>query len=519
MPTIAQAGTLNLAAQVLPDLRVIIVPPQNRLINGVPTSRVGVIGTASWGVPGQPGIVGDYPAYVRAYGPLRARKYDMGTHVATAIQQGANDFRCVRVSDGTDTAAQLEVVVGAFLLVATCTGTVGNTIRTSITTGSKPSSFRLTVGVAGQVPEVFDNITGTGAAFWTALAAAVNTGVGVLGGASRLVVAIAEGGATPPAPLIPTALTGGTDGADGVTQAMLTGLDGPARTGMYALRGQGCSLMLVSDCDDATQWTTQAGYCQAEGMYPIVCGPSGDTIVGAIATKQAAGADAYALKVMFGDWTYWNDPQNRLLRVVSPQGFVAGRLANLSPEQSSGNKPLYGVVATQKSGAPGTAAQATYSDAELTALVQAGIDVITNPVPRGPVYGVRFGRNASSDPNIYGDNYVRLTNFIAKTLLAAMGGYVQEVVNRTLLDRMRATQLAFLNALFGQNILSSVDGTLPYDVVCDTSNNPPNRLALGYVISTAQVRYGPIADFINLELEGGQGVVITGRRTSLAGQA
>ena len=35
-----------------------------------------------------------------------ARKYDMGTQVATAVQQGAQNFRCVRVTDNTDTAAQ-----------------------------------------------------------------------------------------------------------------------------------------------------------------------------------------------------------------------------------------------------------------------------------------------------------------------------------------------------------------------------------------------------------------------------
>ncbi len=51
---------------------------------------------------------------------------------------------------------------------------------------------------------------------------------------------------------------------------------------------------------------------------------------------------------MFGDWVWWNDPVNAVLRLVSPQGFVAGRLANLSPEQSSLNKPLYSVVGTQK---------------------------------------------------------------------------------------------------------------------------------------------------------------------------
>ena len=43
--------------------------------------------------------------YAQNFGPV-ARKFDMGTQIATAVQQGAQNFRCVRVSDSTDTAAQ-----------------------------------------------------------------------------------------------------------------------------------------------------------------------------------------------------------------------------------------------------------------------------------------------------------------------------------------------------------------------------------------------------------------------------
>ena len=46
------------------------------------------------------------------------------------------------------------------------------------------------------------------------------------------------------------------------------------------------------------------------------------------------------------------DQVNAAIRLVSPQGFAAGRLANLSPEQSSLNKPLYGVVGSQKLARP-----------------------------------------------------------------------------------------------------------------------------------------------------------------------
>jgi hypothetical protein len=98
-----------------------------------------------------------------------------------------------------------------------------------------------------------------------------------------------------------------------------------------------------------------------------------------VAAKVTAAVDSYAFKYLFGDWIYWNDTVNNQIRLISPQGFVAGRLANLSPEQSSLNKPLYGIVGTQKS-----YQNQTYSSAELQLLAAAGIDVITNPIPAGP---------------------------------------------------------------------------------------------------------------------------------------
>ncbi len=198
---------------------------------------------------------------------------------------------------------------------------------------------------------------------------------------------------------------------------------------MYALRGQGCSVGLLADTDDPTQWTNQAQFGLSEGLYMILTGPAGDTITNAVATKQSAGIDNYAAKLMFGDWLWWSDQVNATIRLVSPQGFVAGRLANLSPEQSSLNKQLYGVVGSQKSGTPGGGTTTSYSSADLAALIGAGIDVIANPQPGGGYWGVRGGHNSSSNAAINGDNYTRLTNYIAATLAAGMGLYVGQVIN------------------------------------------------------------------------------------------
>ena len=507
---IVQQGSINTTALVVPDLYVQIVPPQNLVLNGVPTDIVGVVGSAGWGPVGQPVIVGSMTDYAVAFGPLVARTFDMGTQVATAVQQGAQNFRCVRATDGTDTAATLTLPGIGLVFTAACTGTLGSQISVTLGSGSQAGTWRLTVALPGLLPEVYDNIGGTAAAFWSALAAAVNAGQGPQRGPSRLVVANANGAAAAPAAFAYafSAGTPGSDGAAGVTAATLIGIDVIPRRGMYALRGQGCSIALLADATDPTQWTTQAAFGLSEGVYMILTGPAGDTITDAVATKQSAGLDTYVCKLMFGDWIWWNDPVNAVLRVVSPQGFVAGRLANLSPEQSSLNKPLYAVAGSQKSGMPGSGQNSMYASADLAALLGAGIDVIANPQPGGAFWGVRGGHNSSSDAATDGDNYTRLTNYIAASLAAGMGQYVGQVINANLFQRIRATQLGFLQNMLGQGLLGSTGTALPFSVICDISNNPQSRTALGYVQSDAQVQYQAINKKFIVNIDGGQTVQV-----------
>ena len=516
---IVQQGSINTTALVVPDLYVQIVPPQNLVLNGVPTNVVGIVGTASWGAVGQPVIIATMADYARSFGPIIARKYDAGTQVATAVQQGAQNYRCVRVTDGTETAAQTIVPGTTVTFTALYTGSLGNQVSLTLEPGSRTNTWCLTVSLPGVQPEVYDNIAGTGAPFWTALAAAVNQGLGPQRGPSQLIVASA-GGATA-TPIAFSMMLGssstGSDGASGVGANQMVGMDVLPRTGMYALRGQSCGIALVADCDDPTLWTIQSEFGLQEGIYMILTGPAGDAIQNAVAVKQQVGLDSYSTKLMFGDWLWWSDAVNSAVRLVSPQGFVAGRLANLSPEQSSLNKQIYGVIGSQKSGNPGSGQSTSYSAADLAVLLSAGIDVVCNPQPGGSFWGVRGGHNSSSNPATNGDNYTRVTNYVAESLSAGMGQYVGQVINSDLFLRIRATQLSFLQNMLSQGILGSTDGSLPFSVICDTSNNPPSRTGLGYVQSDAQVQYQAINEKFIVNLEGGQTVQVT-RQTLPSGQ-
>jgi uncharacterized protein len=509
MPQIVQQGQLNTTALVVPDLYVVIIPPAIATLNGVPTNVMGVVGTASWGPVGVASIVGTATQYAQTFGPIMPRKYDMGTAVALAIQQGASNFRCVRVTDGTDTAATATLGSSPVNITfnAKYTGSYGNNITVTLMAGSKANTWQAVVGIAGATPEVFNNIAGTGAAFWANLASAINSGNSVTRGPSNYITATAGTGTTAPSAGT-TTLSGGTDGATTITAGTLVGTDVAPYKGMYCLQGQGCSIGMLADADDSTQWTTIDGFGAQNGIYMIQVMPEGTTVAGAVTALQTAGLDSPNSKMMHGDWIYWNDQTNNILRLVSPQGFVAGLLANLSPQNSTLNKQLYGVVGSQKSGAPGTGQMQVYASADLQTLFQAGIDVISNPQPGGSYWGVRGGINTSANEAENGDNYTRMTNYLAATLAAGMGVYVGQLINASIFNNVTATLNNFLANLLQQGLLGSLDGSLPYAVTCNTSNNPFSMTSLGYLQALVQVQYQAINRYFIVNLEGGQTVTI-----------
>ena len=515
---ITQQGALNTTALVVPDLYVQLVPPSATLLNGVPSNIIGLVGSASWGPVGTPILLGSMAEYATAFGPVMSRLFDMGTHVAVAVQQGAAAFVCVRAADGTQAAATGPGPAGCVTFTALYLGSLGNQVTITLTAGSKAGSWAAIIGIPGLAAERFDNIEGTGTSFWTALVAAINFGVGQLSArASVFVTAAAGGGATAPTEATFT-LSAGLDGATGVTASTLTGTQTAPYSGMYMLSGQGCSILDLCDGTDSTQWSAIEAFAASEGLYAIIAGPANESITSAIANRASYGIDSPAMKLLVGDWLWWWDASNGLQRLVSPQAFAAGRLANLSPEQSGLNKPLSAIAGSQTVGVPGSGITRAYSAAELAALFDAGIDVITTPGAGGLlIWTLRLGHNCSSNPAINGDNYTRLTNYIAATLAAGMGIYVGQVINGALLRNIRSTLMSFLSGLLHQGLLGSANGSSPFAVLCDAVNNPQARLALGYVQADVQIRYQGINEKFLINLGGGSSVLITTTSAATSG--
>ena len=122
---------------------------------------------------------------------------------------------------------------------------------------------------------------------------------------------------------------------------------------------------------------------------------------------------------------------------------------------------------------------------------------------------MRIGHNSSTNATIQGDEYTTLSNYIARTLAGGMGAYVGAVINAGLLTSIRTTLLSFLSNMLGQGMLGSIDGTIPYSVISDSSNNPQTRTALGYVQADVAVRYQGINEKFIVNLQGGTGVSVS----------
>lgn len=575
MPILSSLN-INNSALIIPDTYVEITPASQLSLFGVPSNLAAFVGTASWGPLNTPVNGSVYGDYLLNFGQLNARKFDMGTHVASAVQQGMNNFECVRVSDGTDTSASVAVGSTNITFTAKYTGTQGNNISVTVGNGSKANTFRFVVFIAGFAAETFDNIgptnavitavttasttssttitvptagivvgdviTGTGASGtvasitnsttlvasvsqttiasgatltftpsyaqnWANCATGINVGQNSIRGPSSWITATAGSGTTIPSVGTTYTLVGGTDGVATITSAVLVG-SSPG-VGMYALSGSGFALLDVCDADASTSWTTIDSFALSESGYAIQVAPAGNTVSQTVTAKQTAGLDSYNSKLCHGDWLYWADPVLQINRLISPQGFVIGRLANLSPQLTGLNKELAAVVGSQKSGLLGSGATAPYAQGDLNSLVTNGIEVVCNPAAGGiHIWSMRFGHNSSSNPTIHLDSYTTLTNYIAKTLNSGMGAYLGRTVTPQLFLDVTATLTQYAQTLKGAGLIGKSDGTTPYGIICNTSNNPTYQIQQGIVEANVTMSYLGILEKFIINLENGTEITV-----------
>jgi hypothetical protein len=500
MAIVVPAGTLNLNATQAPNVIVQFVPPSEIPINGVPTNRIGMVGTSVWGPTNVPVIVGGMTDGAQKFGNPQNAKHDLMTGVYVAALNGTNDFRCVRVTDGTDVEATVDILDTApatgMTITAKYTGTYGNQIKVVVGTGSAANTFKITIGVPGLVPEVFDNIAGSGATFWTNAVNAIN--LGTTGQAPSTLVFATDGAGTAAPALATYTLAGGTNGGVPTTGDFI-GLDVGTRTGMYALRGTQCSEMFICDMDDPTSYSTQEAFSISEGMYVSLTGVSGQSVAQAITALNTSAVATKTVKFLVGDWCYLQDPFNNVLRLISPQSYCCGRLANLAPPESGLNKPIVGLVGTESS-----YAHRIYSNADIVALAENGLDVIASPSPGGRYFALQTGQNTSTNPLENDDGFVKLDLYLGYSIATSLGAYIGQLQTPSVRASAKASLVSFLQSLVNIGWIGDVNGGPAFKVVLDASNNPANRVAQGYMQADVQVvDYRVIRVFL-INLQNGQ---------------
>lgn len=509
---IYQLGQLNTTALSAPGVYLQIQPPP-LIINGVPSNLLGIVGVGSWGPVNSPTLVGGPADVTRYLGSNQVRKYDLPTALEVSFKMGATVIMYVRVTDGTDLAASLKLMdsaatplIGA-TLTSVYTGSGGNSISGAVTAGTQASTYKLTISKAGLTPEVFDNLAGTGAAFWAALVAAVNNGQSSVRGPSQLVVATV--GTSVSAPNITTtyAATSGTDGTTAVTDSSLVGVDGVAgtRKGMYCLRSTGAQVGALIDHSTSTDWPTILALGLSEGIYFGDQSPPGTAYAATSTLLNTAGADGYGMKVFVGDWVNYFDATNNQQRLLAPATFWAAFQSALSPDQSSLNQTMLGFVGTQR-----VAMNQPYTSAEIGAIKLARLDCITNPSPGGNYYSCQTGVNASSNVAVNGDNYTRMTNYLAITLASAFGSVIGQNQTPDLRLSVQNAIQSFLTNLWLQGMIGDVNNptVAPFTVEIDAKNNPAQAVQTGYMTANVSVKYLSVVYYFVINLQGGQTVVI-----------
>jgi len=393
------------------------------------------------------------------------------------------------------------------------TGTLGNSITFDVVNGSQANTYMLIISFPGLVPEQFNNIGGAGNTFWVNAAAAINNG-NAFHAPSQIVVASAGSATTGPTLATPQALSGGTDGDTGVTDAMLMGQDIVPRKGMYVLRSANVDCFTLCDMTTIANYAACVSFGLSETCIPVFGTVSGDTIANCLATRISAGIDSPWMWLILGDYPTFFDSFNGVSRLINPSAFGIGIMGNLSPQNSPLNKPLQGISSTQR-----TTAGQTYSETELSLINTGGIDTILGPQssPGGYYYSFATGRNVSSNTAANGLEYTRMTNFLIRTSQSkAAGSFVGRLQSIQPNDQTRAQAKALFDGLSAQlaspQVGLGINGQgmidIPWLVTCDLTNNPPNLQALGYLFLYWQVRYLNVIRYFVVKFMGGGNVTV-----------
>lgn len=413
----------------------------------------------------------------------------------------------------TITIGSTTPAVGSVTVTNLFTGILGNQSLLTIAAGTAAASWNVTLSPPTGIAEIFFGLPTVG--FAQALVNAINLGQNPQRGPSnsfKATIALPAVGA----PVAGVAnFTGGTDGRAGVTTANMIGnvsLSPP--TGVFSLGNliPPVGIAWLSGVTDSAAPASLLTFAQTFGASCLCPLATGLTTAGAISAANATGVADPSIAFV-KDWIYFYDTINGIQRLVAPSPFIGGMWATRGPQESPGNKPVNLVLGTERNNPQ--LGNLPYSIGDIGQMEQAGILLITNPIPRGQVFGCRHGQSSSLSGATKPMEYWRMTMYLARSASTFIGSYVDELQSQRPDDPLRAAfklqSNQFLKLLRGAG---QIDNFL---VTCAFSSSPsaqpglgmntPASIAQHYMFALWQVTYLSSVRFFVLSLQGGTTVV------------
>jgi hypothetical protein len=490
-----------------------------------------IVGTGSDGVVGQPYFSSDPTSTGLNHGSLSSGTFKSLLRGVEAASPELQNFVTVRVTDTTELSASISQLDTAqsspgtsMSFVAKRPGTNANLgyMRADISSGTLSASpkCRITLSYPGGA-EVWDNIvcyTTLGGAFdlptyQANVVAVVNTGVRM---SNNWVAAPGSSTAAPTFGAVYSA-SGGTDGDQGVTDAMLLGAEGAyGATGMFAAHGTGYAACIPQFTDPSY---VAAGlsvvYSERPGILLFYSLPQGTLPSQAPNLKVQGGLSDPAL-IVCNNWTETIDGVSGTL-FMEPAFKIAAGIMSLDPYESPLNKP-------ETVGAQGISTlEFPYVGASDAAnLRTAGVQYYTTQLPgSGGTY--RLAHQHSSDGSNVQDT--RMKFFLGTQVGELFGellGQLQapDSTDDTLTTGVRYRAQQKLDA-FKATLVPGPGSNLPrqlaaFNGVCNLTNNTPQSIQQGflYVNIWAQTLSG--VEIILIAMAVGNTVVVQDAATAAA---
>lgn len=515
MGTIISSNSFNPANLQAPGLYIDNIPP-TPYIPGAPTNVAAVVGTASWGPVNSPQIMSSPPDTLTYFGGITSAAltdvHDLCTDATIAFQQGFISVYGIRVTDSTDISASVVLAISGSTATALWSGTAGNSISVVIQNSTFSGYMDVIISSTFAPSERYPRLPNT-SAFWAALKSALSAGIVGVAPPSNMVRTTITGGGTA-IPVTGTyTLTGGTDGRTVTTDQLLGQNQTFPPTGVYtaATPSPTPEKVWIAGLTDTTAAATLQAFCESAAMQTALAFPTGTSTALALSTISSVGVHSYELTYL-KDWVYWNDTVNGVIRLVPPLPFAMGLITALAPSQSPLNKAVNGVIGTERN-SPYTG-NVPYSQGEIGQLEQAGVLVITNPIPQGSVFGYATGNNTALNTAETPIEYASMTNFLDQSFNGFMGTFVGQLQTARPKDplrrKVRHVLNNFLNTLVDAGLIDEV-----VQITCtlaQTGNpqlgiNTPATIAQHYLYAFVAVRYLSSVRYFVLALQGGTTVV------------